>query len=166
MTITFVDADGTKGRIYVDGSGAIRTEHFASADATTPETYQCLKGTDVAETLMVDGVPRFHEQAGYISEDPRVFVFAALARSNTTKAEATAPWPCHRSRLACREADETRREHLQSATHSREQLHDAELGATRDGLITAFRDRFRSTWARSTRGASCSPTTPSATSSV
>ena len=37
---------------------------------------------------------------------------------------------------------ETRREHLQSATHSREQLHDAELGATRDGLITAFRDRF------------------------
>ena len=37
---------------------------------------------------------------------------------------------------------ETRQEHLQSATHSREQLHDAELGATRDGLITAFRDRF------------------------
>ncbi len=37
---------------------------------------------------------------------------------------------------------ETRREHLQSATHSREQLHDAELGATRDGLIVAFRDRF------------------------
>ena len=37
---------------------------------------------------------------------------------------------------------ETRREHLQSATHSREQLHDAELGASRDGLIVAFRDRF------------------------
>ena len=78
MTITYLDADGTKGRIYVDGSGAIRTEHFASAGATTPETYQVLKGTDVAETLMVDGVPRFHEQADSISEDPRVFVFAAL----------------------------------------------------------------------------------------
>jgi carbon-monoxide dehydrogenase large subunit len=37
---------------------------------------------------------------------------------------------------------ETRREHLQSATHSRQQLHDAELGATRDGAIVAFRDRF------------------------
>ena len=37
---------------------------------------------------------------------------------------------------------ESRQEHLQSATHSREQLHDAELGATRDGLIVAFRDRF------------------------
>ena len=37
---------------------------------------------------------------------------------------------------------ETRQEHLQSATHSREQLHDAELGATRDGVIEVFRDRF------------------------
>jgi carbon-monoxide dehydrogenase large subunit len=37
---------------------------------------------------------------------------------------------------------ETRREHLQSATHSREQLHDAELAATRDGAILAFADRF------------------------
>jgi carbon-monoxide dehydrogenase large subunit len=37
---------------------------------------------------------------------------------------------------------ESRQEHLQSATHSREQLHDAELGATRDGLILGFRDRF------------------------
>lgn len=37
---------------------------------------------------------------------------------------------------------ETRREHLASATHSREQLHDAELAATRDGRILGFRDRF------------------------
>lgn len=37
---------------------------------------------------------------------------------------------------------ETRREHLQSATHSREQLHDAEIGATRDGRLVAFADRF------------------------
>jgi aerobic carbon-monoxide dehydrogenase large subunit len=37
---------------------------------------------------------------------------------------------------------ETRREHLQSATHSREQLHDAELAATRDGRILGLRDRF------------------------
>jgi carbon-monoxide dehydrogenase large subunit len=37
---------------------------------------------------------------------------------------------------------ESRREHLASATHSREQLHDAEIGATRDGLILGLRDRF------------------------
>jgi carbon-monoxide dehydrogenase large subunit len=37
---------------------------------------------------------------------------------------------------------ESRQEHLASATHSREQLHDAELGATRDGLLVGFQDRF------------------------
>jgi hypothetical protein len=33
---------------------------------------------------------------------------------------------------------ETRREHLQSATHSREQLHDVRLAATRDGTMAEF----------------------------
>jgi aerobic carbon-monoxide dehydrogenase large subunit len=37
---------------------------------------------------------------------------------------------------------ETRREHLQSATHSREQLHDVRLAATREGIILALDDRF------------------------
>jgi carbon-monoxide dehydrogenase large subunit len=37
---------------------------------------------------------------------------------------------------------ETRREHLQSATHSREQLHDVRLAATREGVILALDDRF------------------------
>ncbi|MBI2162030.1 MAG: xanthine dehydrogenase family protein [Candidatus Rokubacteria bacterium] len=37
---------------------------------------------------------------------------------------------------------ETRREHLESATHSREQLHDVEIAATRDGEILGLRDRF------------------------
>jgi len=37
---------------------------------------------------------------------------------------------------------ETRREHLQSATHSREQLHDIRLAATREGVILALDDRF------------------------
>jgi aerobic carbon-monoxide dehydrogenase large subunit len=35
---------------------------------------------------------------------------------------------------------ETRREHLQSATHSREQLHEAEIAAAEDGTILGFRD--------------------------
>jgi carbon-monoxide dehydrogenase large subunit len=37
---------------------------------------------------------------------------------------------------------ETRREHLMSATHSREQLHDVEIAATGEGEILALRDRF------------------------
>jgi carbon-monoxide dehydrogenase large subunit len=37
---------------------------------------------------------------------------------------------------------ETRREHLQSATHSREQLHEAEVAAAADGTILGFRDRL------------------------
>jgi carbon-monoxide dehydrogenase large subunit len=37
---------------------------------------------------------------------------------------------------------ETRREHLESATHSREQLHEAEIAASEDGTILGFRDRF------------------------
>ena len=37
---------------------------------------------------------------------------------------------------------ETRREHLQSASHSREQLHDVKLAATREGVILALDDRF------------------------
>ncbi|HLW61428.1 MAG TPA: xanthine dehydrogenase family protein molybdopterin-binding subunit [bacterium] len=37
---------------------------------------------------------------------------------------------------------ESRREHLQSATHSREQLHEAEVAAAADGTVLAFRDRF------------------------
>ncbi|HEV2281244.1 MAG TPA: xanthine dehydrogenase family protein molybdopterin-binding subunit [bacterium] len=37
---------------------------------------------------------------------------------------------------------ETRREHMQSATHSREQLHEAEIAAAADGAILGFRDRL------------------------
>jgi carbon-monoxide dehydrogenase large subunit len=37
---------------------------------------------------------------------------------------------------------ETRREHLQAATHSREQRHDVEIAADRAGAILALRDRF------------------------
>jgi carbon-monoxide dehydrogenase large subunit len=37
---------------------------------------------------------------------------------------------------------ETRREHFEGATHSREQLHEAELAAATDGTLLGFRDRF------------------------
>jgi len=38
---------------------------------------------------------------------------------------------------------ETTREHLASATHSREQVHDVEIAAAADGTILALRDRFQ-----------------------
>ena len=82
MMIELVRDDGTKARIYVDVSGAVRQEEYASAAATSPETYQVLKGTAVAETIMVDGRPRFYEQAERIGEDPRVFVYAALGAAS------------------------------------------------------------------------------------
>ena len=37
---------------------------------------------------------------------------------------------------------EARREHMQSASHSREQLHEAEIAAAADGTLLAFRDRL------------------------
>ncbi|HET7264515.1 MAG TPA: xanthine dehydrogenase family protein molybdopterin-binding subunit [bacterium] len=37
---------------------------------------------------------------------------------------------------------ETRREHMQSASHSREQLHEAEIAADAGGTVLAFRDRL------------------------
>ncbi|MBI2554730.1 MAG: xanthine dehydrogenase family protein [Candidatus Rokubacteria bacterium] len=37
---------------------------------------------------------------------------------------------------------ETRREHMQAAIHSREQIHDVEIAAAADGTILALRDRF------------------------
>ncbi|GIX47524.1 MAG: dehydrogenase [Candidatus Tectimicrobiota bacterium] len=37
---------------------------------------------------------------------------------------------------------EDRREHFMASIHSREQIHDVEIGATRDGRLLAFRDRL------------------------
>ena len=77
MTITFMDG-GTKGRIHVDASGAIRTEWFASPDDTEPERYTIRSGTRRADVAIVDGRQVWSVQDGAISEDPRVFVYAAL----------------------------------------------------------------------------------------
>ncbi len=82
VTITFMDGTG-KGRIYVDGSGAVRTERFASPDDTEPETYTIRNGTRLGEVTIVDGQPVWYDQAEAFSEDPRVFVFAALGAARS-----------------------------------------------------------------------------------
>ncbi len=73
-----VDDNGTKRRVLVSAEGAVRIETYASPDATEPETYRILAGTSLGETLMVDGQPKWYQQAEAISEDPRVFVYATM----------------------------------------------------------------------------------------
>ena len=82
MTITVLEDGARVGRIYVDGAGPIRVEHFASPDATAPETYQVFNGTSRGELLVIDSRPAWYEQDGAISEDPRVFVYAELGSAS------------------------------------------------------------------------------------
>lgn len=78
LTMTAIADGTTKSRIYVDGSGAVRIETFGTLDATEPETYKILSGTTMGQFLVVGSRPVWYEQAGAISEDPRVFVFATM----------------------------------------------------------------------------------------
>ena len=52
--------------------------------ATTPDTYEILSGTRKGELLAGPDGPGWHEQDDAISEDPRVFVYAALGQSGWT----------------------------------------------------------------------------------
>ena len=44
LAMTRLDDGSAKSRIYVDRSGAVRIEQYASADATEPDTYMILSG--------------------------------------------------------------------------------------------------------------------------
>jgi hypothetical protein len=83
LTLTSLEdgtVDGTKKhRIYVDGSGAVRIEHYGSHDAREPERYKIYAGTRTGELTMDATGPTWYEQDDAISEDPRVFVYATLA---------------------------------------------------------------------------------------
>ena len=50
VAITTLKSDGTEARIYVDRSGAVRIEGYASADATEPARTTILSGTRVGAT--------------------------------------------------------------------------------------------------------------------
>ena len=83
MTITAISDDGQgtveRLRILVDGSGAIRVETYPTPDATEPTEMQIYSGTSMGHLLPVDGEPSWYQQSGAISEDPRVFVYAAMS---------------------------------------------------------------------------------------
>ena len=81
VALTWHDSDSTKGRIYVDRSGAVRFDQFASADATEPSSYRILSpnhrisGMASVESEAV-WVEQGHEAIG---EDPRVFLRTVLS---------------------------------------------------------------------------------------
>jgi Tol biopolymer transport system component len=78
LAITTLEDGARKGRIYVDETGAVRVERYAALDAPEPETYRIFSGRSIAELAIVGSEKVWIDQEG-ISEDPRVFVYAALS---------------------------------------------------------------------------------------
>ena len=77
VEITTLSDGGTVGRLYVDSSGAVRLERYVSPDAKTPDTYEILKGTTMAQLASV-GSEKVWVSQGAIAEDPRVFLLTVL----------------------------------------------------------------------------------------
>jgi hypothetical protein len=80
LALTWQDGDSTKGRIYVDRSGAVRFDRFESADATDPASYRILSPDHrISGMAPVDGeavwIEPGHEAIG---EDPRLFLRTVL----------------------------------------------------------------------------------------
>ena len=75
MAITTLKSDATKDRIYVDRSGAVRLERFASADSTLPVTSMLLSGTGFGRTLIVGANTVWVEQDDANGDDPRVWIY-------------------------------------------------------------------------------------------
>ena len=76
VAITTLTDGSVKGRLYVDRSGAVRFEHYATPDAPTPDTYEILNGTTMAQLAIVGSTKEWVQQDEAISEDPRVFLLA------------------------------------------------------------------------------------------
>jgi len=92
VAITTVTDGTVKGRIYVDRSGAVRFEHYATPEAPQPDTYRILNGTRLGQLAIVGSDTVWVEQDGAISEDPRVFLLAEMlggAASNQPGCEVT-----------------------------------------------------------------------------
>jgi hypothetical protein len=76
VAITTLGSDATKDRIYVDRSGAVRLERYASADATVPVTSMILSGTRFGRTVTVGPNTVWVEQDDAIGDDPRVYILS------------------------------------------------------------------------------------------
>ena len=78
MAISTLEDGSVKGRIYVDQSGSVRFEHYATPAAPQPDTYEILNGTTMGQLATVGSDKVWVQQDGIISEDPRVFLLVAL----------------------------------------------------------------------------------------
>jgi hypothetical protein len=78
VAITTLEDGSVKGRMYVDRSGAVRFEHYATPDAPEPDTYEILNGTTKGQLAIVGSTKEWVQQDGAISEDPRVFLLAEM----------------------------------------------------------------------------------------
>ena len=79
LALTWHDSGSAKGRIYVDRSGAVRFDRFASAEATEPSSYTILSDHRISGMAPVGSetvwVEPGHEAIG---DDPRVFIRTVL----------------------------------------------------------------------------------------
>jgi hypothetical protein len=78
VAITTLEGGSIKGRMYVDRSGAVRIEHYATPGALEPDTYKILSGTTMGELAIVGSTKEWVQQDGAISGDPRVFLLAEM----------------------------------------------------------------------------------------
>ena len=80
LTLTWHDSGSSKGRVYIDRSGAVRFDRFTSAEATEPSSYTILSDHRISGMAPVESevvwVERGHEAIG---DDPRVFLRTILS---------------------------------------------------------------------------------------
>jgi len=81
VALTWRDSDSTKGRIYVDRSGAVRFDQFASADATEPSAFQVLSGNRISGVATVGSDKVWVDDDGAI-ENPRNWIGSILHASD------------------------------------------------------------------------------------
>ena len=89
VALTWRDSDSANGRIYVDRSGAVRFDRFASADATEPSGYRILSPNHrVSGMATVDSEAVWVEQGHEaIDVDPRVFLRGVLSAGDAPGCE-------------------------------------------------------------------------------
>jgi WD40-like Beta Propeller Repeat len=78
VAITTLENGSVKGRMYVDRSGAIRIEHYPTLNAAAPDTYEVRNGTSIGQLTIVGSTKEWIRQDGAMTEDPRVFLLAAM----------------------------------------------------------------------------------------
>ena len=97
VALTWHDSDSAKGRIYVDRSGAVRFDRFASAEATEPSSYTILSGNRISGMALVgseDGLgrtrPRGHRRrpAGVHPDRPQLRAEGRAARWSGIRARS------------------------------------------------------------------------------